>query len=654
MLRFRISSWQRGLGGLAGVLLLAFALLFHFFPNVLNVKPSSASASTSAFPHILPGRTTRQSTRLHASEASAGPPIALAPRAVLDRRTRERIDAAMQAIAVASTVPETPTSPEIAQLLQRAHQSLEAGNLVGNEHSAARLYAQALNAKRDSRAAARGLAEVHVELVNQIRRHLHEGDLDAAANSMQVLARLPGTDVDMHRLKRELAKQRQVLPILARASNLMQEGKLFKPADANALALYHKVLTLDPDNTVATQGLARIQREVLDQALGAVAGGDFDAAEAELAQAAKVIPGSLALRNTRQRIADIRTQHAASMLAQARTALDSGNLDLAASLKKQALDLSSDVPGVDAFEQQMKNARLYASYQPGQVFSDPFLDISGQAPHMVVIPTGEFLMGSSGDEPDHQANESPQHKVKIVRGFAIARGEVTVGQFRRFVQASGYVPDSVKLGGSSVYDGRSGVMRNEHDATWEDDYAGNPANANLPVVNVSWNDAHAYVQWLSNHTGKLYQLPSEAQFAYALRAGSKQRYWWGQGVPTNKVENITGSNDRSPKGRRWTHSFKGYRDGYWGPAPSTSFAPNPFGLYDMDGNVTEWVRDCWHANYTRAPNDGSAWINPGCSTRVLRGGSWGSGPEQVRSAWRRGALADTRSGRVGFRVARQL
>jgi formylglycine-generating enzyme required for sulfatase activity len=231
---------------------------------------------------------------------------------------------------------------------------------------------------------------------------------------------------------------------------------------------------------------------------------------------------------------------------------------------------------------------------------------------------------------------------------------VTVAEFREFVRASGYVPDSVKLGGASVYDERSGALRDDSDATWQDDYAGRKADDKLPVVNVSWNDAKAYADWLGQRTGKTYRLPSEAEFEYALRGGTSTRYWWGDGMPTRPVENLTGSGDRSHSGRRWSHAFRNYRDGYWGPAPVMSFAANPFGLYDINGNVSEWAQDCWHDNYVRAPNDGSAWINPGCRSHVVRGGSWGSSPDQVDSAYRQGADGSLRSGRVGFRVVREL
>ena len=111
---------------------------------------------------------------------------------------------------------------------------------------------------------------------------------------------------------------------------------------------------------------------------------------------------------------------------------------------------------------------------------------------------------------------------------------------------------------------------------------------------------------------------------------------------------------RGPGGRRWNNAFMDYRDGWWGPAPVASFDANAFGLHDVAGNVSEWVADCWHDGYRRAPTDGEAWVNPGCRTRVMRGGAWASAPEQTRSAWRAPAGADTTNARLGFRVVRDL
>jgi len=120
------------------------------------------------------------------------------------------------------------------------------------------------------------------------------------------------------------------------------------------------------------------------------------------------------------------------------------------------------------------------------------------------------------------------------------------------------------------------------------------------------------------------------------------------------VENITGDGDTSRSRRLWTVAFKGYTDTFWGPAPVGSFEKNPFGLFDIGGNVGEWTRDCWHDTYVRAPTDGSAWINPGCSLRGIRGGHWASSPEQTRSAFRLSAKPDQHDARIGFRIARDL
>ncbi len=145
-----------------------------------------------------------------------------------------------------------------------------------------------------------------------------------------------------------------------------------------------------------------------------------------------------------------------------------------------------------------------------------------------------------------------------------------------------------------------------------------------------------------------------AEFEYALRGATTTRYWWGNGSPTSLVENLTGDGDTSRNRRRWSVSFQNYSDNHWGPAPVASFKANPFGLFDIGGNVVEWVRDCWHETYVRAPSDGSAWVNPGCTERSIRGGYWASSPDHTRSAYRRFGKSDFHDARTGFRVARDL
>lgn len=642
---------QRAIGGALGVAVLGFALFYHFFPQLLHVEPGQntprspmrGQPTTMGFdqrPQAAPGAIV--------SEIDAGPPIMLAPASVIAARRREKTN------EVELPAQKTPDSPELTALLDRADKALQADRLVGGKDSAATMFLAVLKQKGDSQRALGGMDEVRGRLSAEIEQDIALGDADAARDALTALKALPGSAAEVAPLQEKLAVLDKVRPMLGKAASQLQEGKADRPQGDSALDTYRDVLQLDPDNAVAEQGVIQVQRVVLDKALAAVAQNDFTAADAALAEAATILPESQALQDTRGRIEGMRRQSGSAMLAQARSALDAGNLELAQQLATKAQQISPDLAGIDDFNERVTNARLYASYKPGQVFADRFVDSTGQAPALVVLPTGHFMMGSPDGERGHDTNEAPAHEVQIDKGVGMGRSSVTIGQFRDFVRATGYVPQSQSLGGGSVYDEQSGGLRDDASATWQDDYAGKPGQERLPVINVSWNDAKAYADWLSQRTGKKYRLASEAEFEYALRAGTTTRYWWGDDNPTSRVENLTGGNDRSGSGRRWSNAFNGYKDSYWGPAPVMSFTPNPFGLYDMGGNVSEWVGDCWHDNYIRAPRTAEAWVNPGCSRRVIRGGSWGSAPDMVRSAYRQGADADLRSARVGFRVVREL
>lgn len=641
---------QRTMGGALGVVVLGMALVYHFFPRVFHVDPTRVATQRGM--NLGPVSAASNGARFQATasaqaEIDAGPPLTLAPTDVIVARMGNKN----------AHLPDqfSADTPEVEALLDRAGKALRAGELVGDKDGAAALYAEALKLKPDSRRAAQGMYEVRARLVAEIGQDIAVGDAESAGELLGSLKTLPNAQDDVTQLETKLKTLAQVRPMLAKAASLLQQGKVDQPKGNNALELYRDVQQLDAENAVAEQGISQVQRAVLDRALAAVAQNDFKGASDALTEAGTILPGSQQLQDVQGRVDGMRHQRASGVLAQARSALDAGNLALAQQLAEQAKELSADIPGLNDFQERLTNARLYASYKPGQVFNDRYVDLPGQTPAMVVVPTGNFAMGARDDEAGRSDSESPQHQVTIAKGFAMARAEVTIGQFREFVRASSYQPDSVKLGGASVYDERSGALRDDPDATWQSDYAGrNTSDDKLPVVNVSWNDAKAYADWLSQRTGKRYRLPSEAEFEYALRGGTTTRYWWGNGTPPRKVENLTGSGDRSQSGRRWSNAFANYRDGYWGPAPVMSFEANPYGLYDIDGNVSEWVQDCWHDNYVRAPLDGSAWVNPGCSVRVVRGGSWGSSPEQVRSAYRQGADGSVRNGRVGFRVLREL
>ncbi|MDW2982404.1 MAG: SUMF1/EgtB/PvdO family nonheme iron enzyme [Rhodanobacter sp.] len=635
---------QRTLGGVLGVIVLGFALLYHFFPRLFHVDSVQAPRRSMSLGAAASDGGLQPERVSAISELNAGPPLTLAPAAVIAAHSGKNANLPEQLGA---------DPPQVQALLERANKALHAGRLVGDESSAAALFGQALKDKPDSRRAVQGMFDVRARLVAEIDQDIAVGDVDAARDLLDALRTLPNAETEVAQLEASLKTLEQVRPMLAKAAGLLQQGKADRPQGGSALDLYREVQALDPHNAVAEQGISQVQRAVLDRALAAVAQNDFAGADQELAKAQAIRPGSQQMIDVHKRVDDMRLQRANNVLAQAHTALDAGNLELATKLAAQVRAIAPGLAALTAFDEQLTNARLYANYKPGQVFTDRYVDLPGKAPAMVVIPTGSFRMGASADD-DPSGTAQPQHTVTIAKGFAMARSAVTVAEFREFVRASNYVPDSIRLGGASVYDERSGSLRDDSSATWQDDYAGRKADDNLPVVNVSWNDANAYADWLAQRTGKTYRLPSEAEFEYALRGGTTSRYWWGDGTPKQPVENLTGSGDRSRSGRRWSHAFRNYRDGYWGPAPVMSFAANPFGLYDINGNVSEWALDCWHDNYIRAPNDGSAWVNPGCRSHVLRGGSWGSSPEQVDSAYRQGADGELRSGRVGFRVVREL
>lgn len=211
---------------------------------------------------------------------------------------------------------------------------------------------------------------------------------------------------------------------------------------------------------------------------------------------------------------------------------------------------------------------------------------------------------------------------------------------------------------SEFYIGKYEVTFDEWDACVRARGCLNPADdegwgrGRLPVINVSWVDAQQYVHWLSEKTGKRYRLPSESEWEYAARAGTETRYHWGDGAEwscrTANVLDLTGF--AAQPNWHWRASCD---DGFAKTAPVGSFPPNRWGLHDMNGNVWEWVQDCWHNDYTGAPTDSSAWVEGGqCGKRVNRGGGWGNNPRSMRSASRDADGAEGFSNAMGFRVAR--
>jgi formylglycine-generating enzyme required for sulfatase activity len=442
--------------------------------------------------------------------------------------------------------------------------------------------------------------------------------------------------------------------LMESAEAAKRAGRIDQPPGDCAWYYYRAMLDIDPRNADARHGLEDVQQHMIERARNFARDLDFESADRMLEDASMVRNDPRLIEDAEEEILNIRIDHAATLESAAVSAMDLGDFKKAERVLIELIALGEMYDIVNQLRRRMEEARVYGGFKPGQTVRDHFMQEAIWTPESVIVLAGSFVMGSSAFEDGRRDNEGPQHRVSFRRGFAIGKTEVTVGEFREFVTHSKYRTDAEKLGYSTVYDHYSGRLMKRDDVDWESDYEGRKASDTHPVVHVSWNDAWAYTRWLANGTGKRYRLPSEAEFEYALRAGKSTRYWWGDGVPSSVVENLTGEKDLSRARRSWSTFFEGYTDKHWGPAPVASFQSNPFGLNDMGGNVAEWVTDCWHDTFLRAPVDGSAWVNPGCQQRVIRGGYWASSPEQARSAYRLAASPGHRDGRIGFRIARDL
>ncbi|MEJ7746658.1 MAG: SUMF1/EgtB/PvdO family nonheme iron enzyme [Luteimonas sp.] len=422
-----------------------------------------------------------------------------------------------------------------------------------------------------------------------------------------------------------------------------------------ALASFREALRLSPGQPRALQGMASVESALIRRAETAAEQRDFDDANRWLKTAANVRPGIGTVADARIRIEAIRQRQIRQLHDESLAALgDRRGLQLA---RRNLAEILRIAPAANAaasdLRQRIDLASHYGLFRPGQVFTDA-LKSATRGPEMAVVPHGGFRMGARDSEADASKAEKPQHYVRFDRGFAMSRTEVTVGQFRRFMAATQHRARATRRGFSTVYDERSGNFVRRSGVDWRSDYAGNLATDDLPVLHVDARDAEAYTAWLSEQTGQRYRLPHEAEFEYALRAGREGRFPWGDGLPRDRAGNFTGAGDRSPSGREWSNAFAPYRDGHWGPSPVGKFVANAYDLHDLAGNVSEWTADCWHVGYRRAPADGGAWVNPGCRTRMIRGGSWASSPAQTRAAWRMSAGHDVTNARTGFRVVREI
>ncbi|MGO9354716.1 MAG: SUMF1/EgtB/PvdO family nonheme iron enzyme [Mycobacterium sp.] len=254
--------------------------------------------------------------------------------------------------------------------------------------------------------------------------------------------------------------------------------------------------------------------------------------------------------------------------------------------------------------------RLTAASERALKPGDHFMECAKDCPEMIIIPPGQFTIGSPDNQPGRVNNEGPQHTVKIAKAFAVSEFDVTFDDWDACVSVGGCPQVFANFG-----------------------------HGRQPVINVTWDDAQRYVAWLAKMTGQPYRLLTESEWEYSARAATTTTYWWGDGLGHGNA-NCIGC------GSQWDNRAT---------SPVGSFKPNGFGLYDVSGDVWQWVQDCFHDSYNGAPADGSAWVSGDCSLRADRGGSWiTKGDQNMRIAFRGSYSPASRNYSLGIRVARSL
>ncbi|MCY4524176.1 MAG: formylglycine-generating enzyme family protein, partial [Halobacteriovoraceae bacterium] len=273
----------------------------------------------------------------------------------------------------------------------------------------------------------------------------------------------------------------------------------------------------------------------------------------------------------------------------------------------------------------LQNTTAVTAMQPGMKFKD-----CDECPEMVVVNSGSYVMGSN----HHTDSERPRHEVAREGLFAVGIYEVTREEFGTFVGATLYHT------GEKCWTYEQKQWKERQDRGWFD--PGFKQTRQDPVVCVSWEDAQAYVKWLTDQTGRKYRLLSEAEWEYVARAGTTTPFYYGSEINSDQANyHINYTESEYQEYKNWTK-------------PVGSFEANAFGVYDMHGNVWEWVQDCWNDNYDGSPKDGTAWEEGDCDLRVLRGGSWNVQGKFLRSTIRGRNKTPFRSNFNGIRVAVEI
>ena len=314
------------------------------------------------------------------------------------------------------------------------------------------------------------------------------------------------------------------------------------------------------------------------------------------------------------------------------------DLDKATDILTQIRELNPEEPGLTAGEERLEMAQAELERKRLEALE---LELAGE---MVTIPGGTFRMGDlSGEGED---DEKPVHSVTVPT-FMMGKYEVTVGQFRRFVKATEYRTDAER--NAAGKEGCSIYTRDGWKWTWGRSWRspGYSVEDDHPVVCISWNDAQAFIEWLTEQIGESYRLTTEAEWEYAARAGSATKYHFG-----DSESQLCRYANHADSSTNFDWENKSCSDGVgMRTAEVGRYQPNNYGVHDVHGNVNEWLQDCWNENYQGAPVNGSVWELGDCSRRVIRGGSWYNNLGTQRSSDRHGSLRSSRTADIGFRLA---
>lgn len=504
-------------------------------------------------------------------------------------------------------------------------------------------------------------ATAEVSIRSSAERAIAQGDLiDAAALygfGQSWLQRLAS-----HRaLERERAHER-IGRLAELAEEAIADDRLTTPPGENAAELLQQASDLDPDHPE----VARLYGEVVDRyeslSRQALANGNYRAARSYIAR----VESLPIAHDDKNRFSETARQaeklaRRESVSGRLEAAVEAGRRGEMEELRAQLETLRERAPGDPRLEQIEARYRVML-HQPGRVFSQ---DLGGdelqEGLDMIVGPRGAFVVGAERPRFSlfrrSRKHEEPRHDVDIQYPYAVSRTEITVDQFRAFVEATGYQTEAERVGYSEVFTsaGKTRVVNR----SWRHDWLGRDAEGSHPVVHVSWDDARAFTQWLSQRTGQRFRLPSEAEFEVLARSQREGDFYWSEeDGPEPFSGNFLGGKDQPP--REWggqqadtvDDELVAYEDGSFGPAAVARYPANDFGFNDLIGNVAEWTQDCAHEDHSGSPGDGRARESGGdCQRRVVRGGSWVSGYDDLRLSHRRLQPRDGHDSATGFRVA---